>query len=1006
MDVRFRILLLLALLLPTLAPRPLAQVETPRLVIETGGHMAPITGLEFFPGGRALLSVSRDKTVRVWDVASGDLMRTFRGQTGPGKVGMLFASALSPDGQRLALGGHLAAAPPGKGAIRILDAGSGEVTAMLFGHGGSVTALAFSSGGKTLISGSRDNTVRLWEAASGRALAVLKGHRRHITAVAISRHGGFAASASKDRTARLWKLPSGRPVAVLAGHADFVRAVAFTPDGRYLLTGSNDRTVRLWDGRTGRFIKILARQQQDVVSISISPDGGSFLTGGFDRKDSAQTVSNVFRIPSGEKVIAFGGNDNTVLATAFSPDGTLAATGGGSRFQSLLWEPGTGKVRRHLVGMGSRIWSVGFSRDGSTIAWGKTYKTPQLFNRGPLEHTFRLRGDFSLDAGLGKIPGGESGIGRGIFEMGDLRVDTPNHQVHKTFHVMKGGKIVHRITRDEVQAYDHRSLTLTPDGRTVIGGSGRGMITAYDVKTGRALRNFIGHTAPVVALAPSPDGRWLVSGSADRTIRIWAIRSGKLLLTIFHGDDDEWVAWIPEGYYAASVNGDRYIGWHINRGLDKSALYFSAYQFSGHFYYPQVVAHYLETEGDIDEALRRANARLPPDKQIRNIASADLLGLLPPRVAFRQQPGQTRITKAAFLSIDAYAESLTSEPIEDIWLLVNGRKRVKSRGIKVQGKGTETPKVQQPVSRRAAVEKRLEGRQAFLRMEVPLVVGENRIAVVARNRHATSEPEVIVVVRKAPPPTAKASRSGKPVLYILAVGISEYANTAYNLAVAHADAEAITALFKKQAGKIYQKVEARLLLNGRAGRDDILNGLEWLHENATKRDTVLIFLAGHGLQDRRGNYYFVPYHGDARKLRTTAVRWAEFQELFINISSNVIMMTDTCQAGAITGGNAKLIDLTETLRRMKQAESNVIVMAASTATQESQERPEWGHGAFTKALLEGFGGRADRNGDGAVDLKEINFFVGRRVRELTGGEQTPTTVWISRTTPNFKLVVN
>ncbi len=197
-----------------------------------------------------------------------------------------------------------------------------------------------------------------------------------------------------------------------------------------------------------------------------------------------------------------------------------------------------------------------------------------------------------------------------------------------------------------------------------------------------------------------------------------------------------------------------------------------------------------------------------------------------------------------------------------------------------------------------------------------------------------------------------------------------------------------------------------MLLNDKAGQGNILDGLEWLHDNAKQRDTVLTFLAGHGIQDKRGNYYFVPYDGNANRLRRTAVRWVEFQELFINIPSNVIMMTDTCQAGAVTGGNAKLIDLTETLREMKMAESNVIVMAASTAARQSQERPEWGHGAFTKALLDGLGGLADANNDRTVDMKEIDRYVARRVRELTDGEQTPTTVWISKTIPNFPLVMN
>ena len=83
--------------------------------------------------------------------------------------------------------------------------------------------------------------------------------------------------------------------------------------------------------------------------------------------------------------------------------------------------------------------------------------------------------------------------------------------------------------------------------------------------------------------APSPDGRWLVSGSFDQTVRLWAIETGKPLLTIFAANDDEWVAWTPEGYYTASLKGDRLIGWHMNQGEGRLARYYPAEHFAKQF---------------------------------------------------------------------------------------------------------------------------------------------------------------------------------------------------------------------------------------------------------------------------------------------------------------------------------------------------------------------------------------------------------------------------------------
>jgi uncharacterized caspase-like protein len=95
--------------------------------------------------------------------------------------------------------------------------------------------------------------------------------------------------------------------------------------------------------------------------------------------------------------------------------------------------------------------------------------------------------------------------------------------------------------------------------------------------------------------------------------------------------------------------------------------------------------------------------------------------------------------------------------------------------------------------------------------------------------------------------------------------------------------------------------------------------------------------------------------------------------------------------------------MTDALRELINSESGVIVMTASTGNESSQERNEWGHGAFTKALIEGLEGKADYDRDNKVDIKEIDLFITKRVKELTQGGQHPTTE-IPRTMPNFPLV--
>ena len=82
----------------------------------------------------------------------------------------------------------------------------------------------------------------------------------------------------------------------------------------------------------------------------------------------------------------------------------------------------------------------------------------------------------------------------------------------------------------------------------------------------------------------------------------------KILLTIFVGSDQEWVAWTPEGYYTSSLNGDKYIGWHVNKGVDQAAEFFPAPQFQKQFYRPDVIAAYLDTR-DIKTAVKQASMK-------------------------------------------------------------------------------------------------------------------------------------------------------------------------------------------------------------------------------------------------------------------------------------------------------------------------------------------------------------------------------------------------------------
>src|SRR4051794_30972823 len=134
-----------------------AVPEEPLLALDAGGHTAIVWKVLFTPDGKELVSVSDDKTVRVWDVRSGEPVRVLRPPIGRGLEGKLYAAAVSPDGRTLAVAGYgFGDANP----IDLIALATGRIERVLAGHANVIYSLAFSPDGRRLASGSGDNTAR------------------------------------------------------------------------------------------------------------------------------------------------------------------------------------------------------------------------------------------------------------------------------------------------------------------------------------------------------------------------------------------------------------------------------------------------------------------------------------------------------------------------------------------------------------------------------------------------------------------------------------------------------------------------------------------------------------------------------------------------------------------------------------------------------------------------------------------------------------------------------
>ncbi len=838
--------------------------------------------------------------------------------------------------------------------------------------------LCFAADGKSLVIG-EGHYLRLVEIATGRQMqtAKMKGNVSGFAfapdgktlAVVISDAQVYFLDANTFKLARTCTVPG-------TGHS--LRNVAWADD-RTLVSFTRQQDVVVLDAGTGELKHSYPRTMllNQLPKGNIRHEGVQWAHGvpGTTRvfvrtkgtMGSWYDVSYLLDWATG--AMSKGYVKKSTLgcqATAIAADLSIAAQGDSNLNDIIFWDPKTGqpfpegkdvrRLRSAVRGANGSPQSLRWRPDGKGFAWlklpdGKDSGHAELdlttLTRRPLGNKeFKDYGRENARKVLGKAPG-EEDPNLHLSERGLLRQWGPlSLKMAWPDLVVTGGP--EPITR-KASGPNSANYTFVTGGRIVSHPYHWVQLQVTEPDGSSQLTKVA--QSDIGGLAVSPDSRYVLVGSADQTLTVFNPATSKVLLTVFPTGTD-WIAWTPEGYYAASPGGEKLMGWHVDSAPDQLGTFHPAARFRKQFYRPDVIKLLLE-KGSVKEALKAANGGLEGPRQ-------EIDKMLPPQVSLRHKQD------GALLTVEATAQAgSNNQPVTELHLLVDGRPALLD-------------------NRQVAVQLVAPGQQAGETWRLTLAPGLHRLSVRALSSQTYSISDEVSLAEVKPAQTApRSTRRG--TLYYVGIGVNQFQHhPELKLSGAVADVLDLEKCLQTRCASRFTAVRPTLLTDDKATCSAVLKTLTDLRDKLKPTDVAIVHYSSHGEVDPDGGLFLLSHDSKRGNLKETALPGQKLRDILGQYPCPVLLILDACKSGAFP-----LRSVHDPLSRVLADDScGVAVMTAALAHQKALDTDKGGY--LTRALIEGLSGQADPDKfSKRLYVPNLYTYVLGAVADKSSHQQTP-----------------